>query len=47
MVIPDGSFIAGIPAEIKGPATKEQLFWTVANPAAYPGLAEQYKKEGL
>lgn len=47
MVIPDGSFVAGIPAEIKGPATKEQLFWTVANPAAYPGLAEQYKKEGL
>jgi len=46
MVIPDGSFVAGIPAEIKGPATKEQLFWTVANPAAYPGLAEQYKKKG-
>jgi len=47
MVIPDGSFVAGIPAEIKGPATKEQLFWTVANPAAYPGLAEQYKKKAL
>lgn len=47
MEIPDGSFVAGVPAEIKGKASKEQLFWTVANPAAYPALAEAYKKEGL
>lgn len=47
MEIPSGSFVAGVPAEIKGKATKEQLFWTVVNPAAYPALAKAYKQEGL
>ncbi|MDY7018991.1 MAG: gamma carbonic anhydrase family protein [Chloroflexota bacterium] len=47
MNIPDGSFVAGVPGEIKGKASAEQLLWTQGNPEVYPRLARQYKEQGL
>ena len=47
MKIPDGKLVAGIPGEIKGEASAEQLWWTQNNPEIYPKLAEQYKEQGL
>ena len=47
MKIPDNSFVAGVPGKIKGEASAQQLWWTRANPEAYPNLAKQYKEQGL
>jgi len=47
MKIPDNSFVAGVPGKIKGEASAKQLWWTRANPEAYPNLAKQYKEQGL
>jgi len=47
MKIPDSSFVAGVPGKIKGEASAKQLWWTRANPEAYPDLAKQYKEQGL
>jgi len=47
MKIPDRSFVAGIPGEIKGEVSAEQLRWTQSNPDVYPKLAKQYKEQGL
>jgi carbonic anhydrase/acetyltransferase-like protein (isoleucine patch superfamily) len=44
MKIPDGSFVAGIPAKIVKKTTDEQLFWVERDPLL--GLAEEYKKRG-
>src|SRR4030042_6014455 len=45
MKIPDKSFVAGVPGKIKGEASAKQLWWTRANPEAYPNLAKQYKEQ--
>lgn len=47
MVIPDNSFVIGIPAKIKGKVTEDQMFWLRDVPAEYAELARQYKEEGL
>ncbi len=46
MKIPDMSFVAGVPGEIKREASAEQLWWTQHNPEVYPKLAEKYKEQG-
>lgn len=47
MIIPDRSFVAGVPAEIKGESTPQQLKWTQDGPKTYAALAKQYKSQGL
>ncbi len=45
MTIPDRSFVAGIPAKIKGTITSKQMWWIEEAPRVYLRLAEQYKRE--
>ncbi len=47
MIVPDRSFVAGVPGKIKGEATPRQLWWVRGGPQAYAKLAKQYKKQGL
>ncbi len=47
MQIPDRSFVAGVPAKIKGGVTPEQLWWVEEGSPLYHELARQYKEEGL
>ncbi len=47
MKIPDKSFVVGVPAEIKGELSPEQLWWSQNSPKIYQQLAQQYKSEGL
>jgi len=47
MKIPDKSFVAGIPAKIKGEVTAKQMWWIEQAPGQYVKLAERYKKEIL
>ncbi|VUT27964.1 MAG: Carbonic anhydrase precursor [Candidatus Syntrophoarchaeum sp. GoM_oil] len=48
MKVPDGSFVAGVPAEIKGEISEKHLVWidgTVAS--SYVELAREYKEAKL
>ncbi len=45
--IADGSFVAGVPGEIKGKASAEQLWWVEQAPKIYAELTKQYKEQGL
>jgi carbonic anhydrase/acetyltransferase-like protein (isoleucine patch superfamily) len=48
MKVPDRSFVAGVPAEIRGEASPQQLSrWAEAGPQGYAELARQYKEQGL
>ena len=47
MKIPDKSFVAGVPGEIKGEASPEQLWWVEEGPQAYAELVKRYKEQGL
>ena len=47
MKIPEKSFVAGVPAAIKGKISDEQLWWSKNSPVIYNELARQYKREGL
>lgn len=47
MKIPNRSFVAGIPAEIKGEVTAEQIARIKMGVLAYVNLAQEYKKQGL
>ena len=47
MKIPDRSFVAGVPGEIQGEASSQQLLWTQRGPQTYGELAKQYKEQGL
>ena len=47
MVVPDRSFVAGVPGEIKGRVTQKQLWWVEEGSPLYHELAKQYKQEGL
>ncbi|RLC93378.1 MAG: gamma carbonic anhydrase family protein [Chloroflexi bacterium] len=47
MRIPDDSFVAGVPAKIKGNRTRSQAAATEDGVNAYVRLARQYKREGL
>lgn len=49
MIVPDGSFVAGVPGRIVGKATESQLWWVERDPAVHAwllDLIEQYKREG-
>ena len=47
MNIPNRSFVAGVPAEIKGKASPKQLAWVEKGPSAYTELAQRYRAQGL
>jgi len=47
MKVPEKSFVVGVPAEIKGQISPEQLWWSQNSPRIYQEWALQYKKEGL
>ena len=47
MKIPEMSFVVGVPGQIKGKISKEQLWWSQNSPKIYSELAQQYKREGL
>ena len=47
MKIPDGSFVAGVPGEIKGKASPQQLWWVKEAPQGYAELVKQYKEQGF
>ncbi len=47
MKIPEKSFVVGVPAEIKGEISPEQLWWSQNSPKIYQEWAQQYKQEGL
>jgi carbonic anhydrase/acetyltransferase-like protein (isoleucine patch superfamily) len=45
MIIPEKSFVVGVPGEVKGEISEEQLWWTHNSPQIYVETAQQYKKE--
>ena len=48
MKVPDNSFIAGVPGEIKRQVSTEQVErWLQQAPERYVKLAQQYKEQGL
>jgi carbonic anhydrase/acetyltransferase-like protein (isoleucine patch superfamily) len=47
MIIPDRSFVVGVPAEIKGRVNRQQLWWVEEGSPLYHELAKQYKEQGL
>lgn len=47
MKIPSNSFVAGVPARIRGPLTDQQRGWTEGHFAFYPPLAKKYREQKL
>lgn len=47
MIIPDNSFVVGVPGKIKGKVPETQMFWLKNVPQEYAELGKQYKEEGL
>jgi carbonic anhydrase/acetyltransferase-like protein (isoleucine patch superfamily) len=47
MIIPDNSFVVGIPGKIKGKSTAEQLRWVDDASREYAERGRQYKEAGL
>lgn len=47
MMIPDRSFVAGVPGEIRGEPTEEHLWWVREGYKEYADLVKMYKAEGL
>lgn len=47
MKVPDHSFVAGVPAEIKRRIEDDTLFWFEESPRINHDLAMQYKEQGL
>ncbi len=47
MIVPERSFLVGVPAEIKGQISEEQYWWSQNSPKIYAKLAKQYKEQGL
>jgi carbonic anhydrase/acetyltransferase-like protein (isoleucine patch superfamily) len=47
MIVPDNSFVVGVPARIKGKVTEKHSFWIKNAPLGYAELGAQYKREGL
>lgn len=47
MKIPDRSLVIGVPGEIKGEASPQQLWWVEKAPQIYAELVKQYKQERL
>ncbi len=47
MKVPENSFVAGVPARIKGKLTAQQVRWIQEGPRDYAELARQYREQGL
>ena len=47
MVIPDDSFVVGVPAKIKGRVPEKLMHWLREVPGAYVELGRWFKEEGL
>ena len=47
MKIPDNSLVIGVPGEIKGEPSPQQLRWVERGPQAYAELIKLYKQQGL
>jgi carbonic anhydrase/acetyltransferase-like protein (isoleucine patch superfamily) len=47
MQVPDGSFVAGVPGEIKGAVSPRHSVWIQGAPKGYVELAMRYKAQGL
>lgn len=47
MIVPDNSFLAGVPGRIKGKVPEKQMHWLRQVPLEYAKLGQQYKTEGL
>jgi len=47
MEIPEGSFVVGVPAEIKGQISPQQRLRLQNGPGAYAELLKLYKEQGL
>jgi carbonic anhydrase/acetyltransferase-like protein (isoleucine patch superfamily) len=47
MIIPDNSFVVGIPGKIKAKVSEEQMLWLRDVPREYAELGKKYKEEGL
>ncbi|MDH5696589.1 MAG: gamma carbonic anhydrase family protein [Dehalococcoidia bacterium] len=47
MQIPDKSFVVGVPGEVKGEVSPQQLWWVEQAPQIYVELIKQYKEQGL
>jgi carbonic anhydrase/acetyltransferase-like protein (isoleucine patch superfamily) len=50
MMVPERSFVTGVPGRIRGKVTQAQLWWVDRDPemyAAWLRMIEQYKREGL
>jgi carbonic anhydrase/acetyltransferase-like protein (isoleucine patch superfamily) len=47
MVIPDNSFVVGVPAKIKGPVPEKSMRWLQHVPGEYVKLNQKYKDAGL
>lgn len=47
IVIPDNSFVVGVPGRIKGKVPEKQMRWLREVPLEYAELGRQYKEEGL
>ena len=45
--IPAGSFVAGVPAKVKGEVSDQQREWMEEHEKLYPPLAKIYKEQGL
>ncbi|MFC1921169.1 gamma carbonic anhydrase family protein [Chloroflexota bacterium] len=46
MIVPERSFVVGVPGKIKGRVSDEQLWWSQNSPKIYSDTAQEYKKEG-
>jgi carbonic anhydrase/acetyltransferase-like protein (isoleucine patch superfamily) len=47
MVVPDWSFVTGVPGQIRGRPVERQFYWLNDAYKEYTSLAEMYRKEGL
>jgi carbonic anhydrase/acetyltransferase-like protein (isoleucine patch superfamily) len=47
MKIPDGSFVAGAPAKVKGKISEKQKAWIEGHLLVYPPMAKRFKEQGL
>jgi len=47
MKVPDLSFVIGVPGEIKGTPSEDQLWWVEEGYKEYVELTKQYKAQGL
>lgn len=45
--IPSGSFVVGVPAEVRGPISEKQRMWVDDAPKFYTDIAKAFKEQGL